>query len=142
MKYLFAFVFVMVMGTAIPFDGRAAQEQELAALRAIEPGNWDLRSRADSSANRSICVTDPTILLKLQHSTATCSRFVIYNDQRMATVHYSCANAGNVRTSVRVETPRLVQIDSQGTINREPFSVQLEGRRTGGCGASKSNFRR
>jgi hypothetical protein len=57
-------------------------------------------------------------------------------------VQYSCANAGNGRTTVRVETPRLVQIESQGTVNREPFSIQLEGRRTGGCGAAKTGFRR
>lgn len=133
---------MLIAGLAIPTDSRAAQDQSITALNTIELGNWELRSRSDSNENRSICVTDPTILLKLQHSSAACSRFVIYNDQRMATVHYSCANVGNSRTTVRVETPRLIQIDSQGTINREPFSVQLEGRRTSGCGTAKGSFSR
>jgi myo-inositol-hexaphosphate 3-phosphohydrolase len=140
MKYWFAFA--VMAGLATTFGAHAAPEQSLSALSSIEPGYWELRSRGDSNENRSICVTDPNVLLKLRHSGATCSRFVIYNDQRMATVQYSCANAGNGRTTVRVETPRLVQIESQGTANREPFSIQLEGRRTGGCGAAKTGFRR
>ncbi len=140
MKYLF--VVVAMAGSAIPFIGHAAPEAPLAALGAIEPGYWELRSRGDQSENRSICVSDPAALLNLQHEGAPCSRFVIYNAQRMATVQYSCASAGNGQTTIRVETPRLVQIESQGVRNREPFSVQLEGRRLGLCGAAKVDARR
>lgn len=139
-KYLFALA--AIVGSAIPFHSHATQDQPLAALGAIEPGLWELRSRGDQSENRSICVADPAAFLTLQHEGATCSRFVIDNAQRMATVQYSCASVGNGQTTVRVETPRLVQIESQGVVNRELFSVHLEGRRTGGCDAAKSPLRR
>ena len=134
MRYVFACV--AMMGSMIPFNGLAAPEAPLAALVSIEPGQWELRSRGDQSENRSICVSDPATLLNLQHEGVPCSRFVIYNAQRMATVQYSCASAGNGQTSIRVETPRLVQIETQGVRNREPFSVQLEGRRLGLCQGS------
>jgi hypothetical protein len=49
-------------------------------------------------------------------------------------VHYTCPGAGHGRTTVRVETPRLVQIESQGMARNEPFAIRLEGRRTGNCG--------
>lgn len=140
MRFLFACG--VMMGSMIPFNGFAAPETPLAALESIEPGYWELRSRGDQSENRSICVSDPAALMNLQHEGATCSRFVIYNAQRMATVQYSCAGAGNRRTTLRVETPRLVQIDTQGIANQEPFSVQLEARRTGACGVAKSELRR
>lgn len=140
MRYLFASV--AIMGAVIPFNSLAAPEAPLAALGSIEPGFWELRSRGDQSENRSMCVSDPAALLNLQHEGAPCSRFIIYNAQRMATVQYSCAGAGNHRTTLRVETPRLVQIESQGIRNREPFSVQLEGRRLGVCGAAKVGARR
>ena len=142
MKRSFAIAIIIAASAALPVIGQPVKPQSLAALNGIEPGQWELRSRGNSEENRSICVADPVVLLNLQHSGASCPRFVIVNDQRIATVQYSCANIGNGRTTIRVETPRLVQIESQGTANREPFSIQLEGRRTGVCAATASNVNR
>lgn len=105
----------------------------LTALALIEPGEWQLRSRVDPDENRSICVGDPRILLQVRHGRIACTRFVIANEARETTVHYGCAGAGNGRTTLRVETPRLIQIESQGVADNEPFALQFEGRRVGAC---------
>ena len=49
------------------------------------------------------------------------------------TVHYTCGKQGHGRTTVRKETPRLVQVDTQGIRNGQPFSFAYEARKGGGC---------
>ncbi len=114
----------------------AAEAPQLSALTAIESGQWVLRSTAPGSTPRTMCLGDARLLLQIQHPTAACSRFVITNDPRTATVHYTCPGAGHGRTSIRVESPRLIHIDSQGIANNAPFDWTLEGRRAGACPVS------
>jgi hypothetical protein len=116
--------------------GRAEAPSVLTALQGLQPGQWEIRSVQDSAANRSVCLTDPRVLLQLRHFGQVCSRFVIANELRISTVHYSCAAAGNGQTTIRVETPRLIQVQSQGLVNRSPFSFSAEGRRVGDCNGS------
>jgi len=40
---------------------------------------------------------------------------------------------GRGRTILRVETPRLVQIDSQGLHYGAPFALRAQARKTGPC---------
>jgi hypothetical protein len=124
---------LVLAGAATPLFGQPDTSQSLAALSTLQPGMWEFKSRDDSAANRSICVSDPRAMLQLRHGAAQCSRFVIQNDQRVATVHYSCPNAGHGQTTLRVETPRLVQVESQGIANKAPFAFTAEGRRVGAC---------
>lgn len=138
----FVRIIALTIAVATPVFGEAANAPPLKALALIEQGQWDFRSRAQPSESRSLCVTDPMILLQLRHSGASCTRFVIANDAQITTVQYSCTGAGNGRTTLRVETPRLVQIESQGIANREPFAIEFEGRRTGACGAVTTGLRR
>lgn len=107
----------------------------VAALRGLEPGQWELRERGDDPHGepRRICVGDPVQLLQPRHSRAACRRFVIDDSARHAVVTYECDGSGSGRTDLRVETPRLVQIDSQGVSSGAPFAVTIEGRRTGDC---------
>ena len=42
------------------------------------------------------------------------------------TVNYVCPGMGRGRTILRVETPRLVQIDSQGLHNGAPFALRAQ----------------
>jgi hypothetical protein len=122
---LLAIGFVLTAATDAP---------PLTALAGIESGQWVLRSSTPGTLPRTICLGDPRLLLQIQHPAATCTRFVIANDPRTTIVHYTCpAAAGHGRTTVRVESPRLIHIDSQGFANREPFDWSLEGRRTGLC---------
>lgn len=129
-------------GIAAPGLSQPAQAPALPALAMLEPGQWALRSRVKPAENRSICIADPRMLLQIRHSGANCSRYVIANNPKDATVHYTCPGQGHGRTTIRVESARLVQIETQGIASREPFSVALEGRRTGQCGTVTGILRR
>jgi hypothetical protein len=106
----------------------------LPALAKLEPGLWQLRNIDDSRALQPICIGDPNLLMQLQHRNSPCSRLVIANDPRAATVQYTCPAGGFGRTSIRVETPRLAQIDTQGIVENTPFGYRAEARRVGPCG--------
>ena len=125
----------VLASVAAPGFSEPAQAPTIAALQVIQPGQWALRSRSDPAQSRALCLGDPALLLQLRHGTAACTRFVVANDPRGATVQYRCPGSGNGRTSIRVETPRLIQIESQGVMNNEPFVVEFEGRRVGECAA-------
>lgn len=112
-----------------------ARAPVLAALGLLEPGQWQLteQSNAPSRLTQRICVGDAAALLQVRHAGASCSRYVIENEAKHGTVHYTCPGAGHGRTTIRVETPRLVRIDSQGIADNAPFEFVLEGRRIGPC---------
>jgi hypothetical protein len=120
---------LMIAGAALLLA--TAAEAPLTALSQIEPGQWSLNSVGGRS--RSICLSDPRVLLQLQHTGVVCSRYVIANDKSSTVVHYTCPGSGHGRTEVKVETSRLIQILSQGISNNAPFDWALEARRTGPC---------
>lgn len=113
-----------------------AQEPPLAALSRIEPGEWQLREIGTNNPPETLCVTHRRVLLQLRHRTALCSRFVIADLPDSATVHYTCPGAGHGRTSITVETGRLIKIETQGIADGAPFDFEYEGRRTGDCPAT------
>lgn len=115
--------------------GQAASQ--IQAISAIEAGLWDLQSTSGRDVGRSMCVSDPSVLLQLGHPGRACSRFAIVNQLKNADVYYACAGAGQGRTRLRVETPRVVQIETQGFLYQEPFSYTFEARRIGDCTRSK-----
>ena len=112
-----------------------AHAPQLAALTRIEAGQWQLKEPGATGTARSLCVTDPAVLLQLGHSGAQCSRFVIADRPDMATVHYTCPGAGHGRTTISLETPRLLHIETQGIAGGAPFDLDYEGRRVGTCPA-------
>ena len=103
------------------------------ALSALEPGQWDLVPRASGGAPIRICVHDGLSLIQIKHPGQNCRQFVVEDSAERSSIAYSCPRTGHGRTVVRVETPRLVQIDSQGVADGYPFALDLEGRRTGNC---------
>lgn len=106
----------------------------LTALAQLQPGQWQLRDLDNkSAAPLSICAVDPEMLLQIQHRGAACPRTVIANETAATTVHYSCPAKGFGRTSLRVETPRLAQIETQGIADQLPFANRYEARRVGSC---------
>lgn len=106
----------------------------LPALAQLQPGLWVIRDLDDSRApTRSICLGDPNVLMQLEHRGAPCSRLVIESGPLAATVHYTCPATGFGRTTIRVETPRLAQIDTQGILRKAPFALRAEARRVGAC---------
>lgn len=110
-----------------------AQAPGFVALAKLERGQWTLREGAGE--RRSMCISDPTVLLQIRNRGAGCSRFVIDNSPTSATIHYTCPGAGHGRTTIRVETPRLVRIETQGLDGGAPFDLEIEARRIGSCGA-------
>jgi hypothetical protein len=110
-----------------------AQAPSLAMLDTLEKGNWQLRERGKDNVLQTICVGDARRMIQIEHPRATCSRYIIEDTPKSVTVHYTCPGAGHGRTSIRNETNRLVQIDTQGIADGRPFSQSIEARRTGPC---------
>ena len=100
----------------------------------LEPGQWELKVRGDQGAARKICVSNPWQLMQIEHPRNSCRRFIVSQNSREVIVTYDCADAGNGRTDLRVETSRLAQIHSQGISESAPFAYSVEARRVGSCG--------
>ena len=111
----------------------AAAPVPLSGLDRLEHGAWEVRARGVGGDVQKLCVGDPRQLLQVRHLGTNCSRYVVTDTPDAVTVTYNCPGAGNGRTDLRIETTRLVQIESQGIANRAPFSVSLEARRVGDC---------
>lgn len=137
MKGFGSFVAVMAIGlcAVTGFAAAAQSGGTLVALGKIERGEWTLR--APDGSTRSICVTDPQMLLQIHHRGAACSRFVVENDANGGRITYSCPGLGNGDTRITVEMPRLIRLETQGISRGLPFSEEYEGRRTGACGPAR-----
>ncbi|KGB57100.1 hypothetical protein FG91_00205 [Sphingopyxis sp. LC81] len=125
-------MFLIALGCAAA-SAVPAQAPSLAMLDRLEKGSWQLRERGKEDVLQTICVGDARRMIQIQHPRSTCSRYVIEDTPNSVTVHYTCPGAGHGRTSIRSETNRLVQIDTQGIAEGRPFSQAIEARRTGGC---------
>jgi hypothetical protein len=107
-----------------------------AVLDRIEPGLWELRSVDDRPPSPTrLCAADRRHLLQPLHRGPLCRQLVTASGPDQVTVAYACAARGQGRTALRIETPRLVQIDSQGIAGGRPFAARFEGRRIGDCPA-------
>ncbi len=114
----------------------------VSAITRLEPGLWQLRDLDDArAAQQSICIADPNLLLQLRHRGAACSRLVVADDPRGAVVHYTCQTSGYGQTALRIETPRLAQIDTQGIAGNRPFAYRAEARRIGPCQSAAKRLR-
>lgn len=109
-----------------------ARAPTLIALDSVQRGQFSMRPIGGGPA-RSLCVSDPRVLLQLRHSGVQCSRFVIEDTPLTTTIHYTCPGAGHGRTTIKVETPRLLKLDTQGIAQNAPFAFEYELRRTGAC---------
>ncbi len=114
--------------TAVP-----AQAPSLTMLDTLEKGSWQLRERGKDAVLQTVCVGDARRMIQIQHPRSNCSRYIIEDTPKSVTVHYTCPGAGHGRTSIRNETNRLVQIDTQGIADGKPFSQAIEARRAGPC---------
>jgi Protein of unknown function (DUF3617) len=105
-------------------------------LDTIERGLWQLRAASGSGSTVPVnqyCVGNAERLVQLRHSGADCSQNIIRSTANSVTVSYSCRGQGQGITTIRRETSRLIQIQSQGIWNGAPFNFTAEGRRTGAC---------
>ncbi|KPL68947.1 hypothetical protein SZ64_13055 [Erythrobacter sp. SG61-1L] len=110
----------------------AAQGPELAMLDGLRSGSWELRIRGDSARKR-ICVHNGRDFIQIRHKQPGCSRFVVNDGASEVTVHYSCPNNGYGQTTIRKESPQLIQISTQGVEGKSPFNFMAEARHVGPC---------
>ena len=116
----------------LPALAQAADPVHLAALDQLTPGGWDIRYRPDNT-RQQICLRNGRDLIQLRHPGAACSRHIVEDAADRVTVHYTCPGHGYGRTQIRRESSGLVQIESQGIVDKLPFQFSAEARRTGRC---------
>ncbi len=119
--------FVAVAAPALAFAVGGLQ-----SVMRLERGRWQIRN-TETGSERSVCFGDPVVFVQLEHRGLACRREVLANDSNAGTVQYTCPSRGFGHTSIRVETTRLAQIDTQGLIDGRPFSYRAVARRIGAC---------
>jgi len=119
---------ILLLAATVASPGAPSQ---LASAHAITPGSWTITQ--DDGSVRRMCLQDIEPLVQVAHPGPACGRLIIADKADRATVHYTCPGSGWGRTSLLVETPRLVRINSQGITGRMPFAFDAEARRTGEC---------
>lgn len=104
------------------------------ALDELGLGRWQLHEIGSSDAPRALCVHEPLQLIQLFHPGVQCTRFTIDDAPDHTTIHYTCQGRGYGRTTITVENPNLIRLDTQGIDpDGQPFDIVYEGRRTGAC---------
>lgn len=122
------------LATAAGFAAPAVGERSgLAMLDQIEPGRWEIKLRDGSQRAYPRCVDSGRELIQLRHESLPCERQIVEDGRDAVTVQYTCRGRGYGRTSIRRETPRLVQIQTQGIAEGLPFEFAAEARRVGNC---------
>lgn len=112
----------------------ASQRPALAMLDQIDAGRWEIRLLDGSRRAYPICLDNGRKLIQLRHEALNCDRLVVDDRADQVTVQYTCRGRGYGRTSIRRETGRLVQIETQGIADGLPFEFAAEARRMGNCG--------
>ncbi|MBU6267588.1 MAG: hypothetical protein KGN34_08610 [Sphingomonadales bacterium] len=105
-------------------------------LDRIDPGRWELRQRSTNGGTENLCIGNGRKLIQLRHPNSTCESYVVDDGPNDVTVQYTCRGKGYGRTHIRRESPRLIQIESQGIAEGFPFDFVAEGRRVGDCAAN------
>ncbi len=106
----------------------------IAAPLGLSPGRWQLHEIGTGSPPRFVCVREPVQLIQLNHPGIACARYVLDDSPGHLTVQYKCDGAGYGRTTITVEQPGLIRLDTQGIApNGQPFDTSYEGRLSGEC---------
>lgn len=111
----------------------SAQRPALAMLDGLDAGDWQMRIRDEPDSPIRLCVANGRDFIQLRHPSQRCKRIVVDDAAAEVTVQYTCPGKGYGRTSIRRESNRLVQIESQGIADGLPFSFSAEARRVGSC---------
>jgi hypothetical protein len=122
----------IAFSAALLFAAWPAATQQPGPLAQIERGQWELRVTGGPAIG-GLCLGDPLLLAQPLHAPQTCTSEVQAIDGHVVTVAFVCPGMGRGRTQLRVETPRLVQIDTQGISNGTPFALRAQARRMGPC---------
>ena len=121
-----------LLGATLFLAWPVASQAPANMLTRLESGLWELRGPGNGRIG-AICLGNPILLTQPRHGAANCSRDVVAANADSMTISYSCPGTGRGRTTLRFETPRLIQIDSQGLDRGAPFALRAEARRIGPC---------
>lgn len=127
---------ILAVGCVLASAGSApagGQDAKLGVLSQIQSGAWELRHRPPGKETERICLRDGQGLIQLRHSYPNCEQRMVENSGAEVAVQYTCRGHGYGLTRIRRETDQLIQIDSQGVVDGQPFSFSAEGRRVGDC---------
>lgn len=125
---------VMVVATSVvALPVYALATPNLEALTKLELGLWQVRDLDTQAAPLAVCIGDPFILAQIEHKGIACEREVVESGPAGGTIRYTCPGRGFGHSTVKVETPRLARIHTQGVKGSQPFDYRLEARRTGSC---------
>ena len=133
MKQGLAVAMVVVCASAAFVAPVVAHAPALSMLDMLERGSWEMRYRNGDQPAERICLDSGRRFIQLKHPNVNCRRVIVDDNETQVTVQYTCPGRGYGRTSIRRETSRLVQIDSQGIVEGLPFSFAAEARRVGNC---------
>lgn len=109
-----------------------AATQQPGPLAQVERGLWDVRGTNGGEIG-TLCLGNPLLLAQPLRAPQTCTAEIQAGDGHVVTVSFVCPGMGRGRTQLRVETPRLVQIDMQGISNGLPFALRAQARHIGAC---------
>lgn len=124
-----------LLAAAIALSGgiAVAGPPSLAMLDRFESGQWELRPRDGGGGGTQRCLGNGRSLIQLRHAGLQCRSTVIEDGAASVTVQYVCPGNGYGHTRIRLENPRLAQIETQGVANGLPFAFAAEARRVGPC---------
>gem|GEM_PF-2125553 len=106
-------------------------------LAGLEPGLWEFKDVDHPGKPERRCIPSLRELFQPAQPGLACRHFLAENRPGHAAVAYDCAARGQGRTTLRVETRRLLRIESHGVAEGRPFAVRLEARRVGACLAAR-----
>jgi hypothetical protein len=107
----------------------AADDDPLARL---ETGKWTVKSGDGANAGE-LCLGDPAQLVRLEHPGLACTNQSVVGDVGGATIQYSCPGHGYGHTILRIATPRVATIETQGLMDGRPFAYRATARKVGPC---------
>jgi hypothetical protein len=126
-----ALCIILASGLAAPLYALATARIE--AFGQLEPGRWQIRDLDSDVDRQSLCLGDPILLAQLEHRGPPCAREIVDSGPTGGTVRYTCRGRGFGQSTLRMETPRLVKIHTQGINGAQPFDFRAEARRVGDC---------
>ncbi|MGB5078234.1 MAG: hypothetical protein WBO17_12210 [Sphingorhabdus sp.] len=113
-----------------------AQGGDLSLLETLDRGLWQLRTiggGVSTAPVSQLCIGNPTQFTQIQHGDTQCTHYVVRSLPNSVTISYSCKGQGQGLTTIRKESSKLIQIQSQGIRNNSPFSFTVEARRSAAC---------
>lgn len=118
-----------IIAMSVPAYGQRAALQ---MLQQLQSGRWELRPYEGGGPER-LCLNDRRRLVQLRHPDRACEQVILEDTPSAITVQYTCRGHGYGRTRIRRESGQLIQFETQGISDGQPYVFAAEGRRVSDC---------